>query len=562
MPTAQQQRQKRELKRRERRAIKLHSTSLAVGHSAPLPEPPDFGLPRFTAAEQAANPGKPMTRRVKDFLRVGEWKEGFGPDGKPIFGRYDEAELKIILNNALAMMAAGDPINLGKSHGDDQMIIPTDELISPIDQVKLHNGVLWFSTYVTPAQAEYLDNPAIKVSAGMFPDYTAGNGTVYKGRTLLHVAATDRPVVGGQGPFIALANYVAVGQKPQQSMGQKIAEITGTKLYTSPMLEDGLHHHFEATDPKAAAEAAAKALGNGAEIGNENGLWTVDIEIDGQDHMFHFLPVLPKPATLNMPVSEQVSNKSVHPVTERIRKRISDFQGRRTLRLANVLPVLLASTLQGSGNMDIAALVAAINSLLEAFGLGQLPDGTDETNIVPRLEGIALAVGGSVDDTPAGDTNPNDAGDPGAAAAAAGGGGAPAMMSNLLRQVDARIAQANKPLTEAMTKLTAALTAKTGEEAETAEAKFMKFYNALGAKGVTEATLAPKLAIAKKVGWDCAILEGLHPEIKLSNLVSAAGATVEPPKEETPSGMLTDEQVAARIKSRGGKVENMPKAGV
>lgn len=212
--------------------------------------------------------------------------------------------------------------------------------------------------------------------------------------------------------------------------------------------------------------------------------------------------------------------------------------------------------------MDIAALVAAINSLLEAFGLGQLPDGTDETNIVPRLEGIALAVGGSVDDTAGGDTNPNDAGDPGAAAAAAGGGGAPAMMSNLLRQVDARIAQANKPLADAMTKLTAALTAKTGEEAETAEAKFMKFYNALGKAGVVEAILAPKLAIAKKIGWDTTILEGLHPTIKLSNLVSAAGATVEPPKEENASGMLTDEQVAARIKARGGKVDNMPKAGV
>ena len=512
MPTSQQQRQKREAKRRERRAIKLHSTGLAVGHSAPLPEPPDFGLPRFTAAEQAANPGKPMTRRVKDFLRVGEWKEGFGPDGKPIFGKYDEAELKVILNNALAMMAAGDPINLGKSHGDDQMIIPTDELISPIDQVKLHNGVLWFSTYVTPAQAEYLDNPAIKVSAGMFPDYTAGNGTVYKGRTLLHVAATDRPVVGGQGPFIALSNYVGVGQ---------------------------------ATTPAASTTPAQQQQQTPANVpGQKPGA------VPGQQAV--------KPAAKPAVLRSVVQPAGI----VRARQRIANFKGRKLIRFENTLPVLLASTLQGSGNMDIAALVAAINSLLEAFGLGQLPDGTDETNIVPRLEGIALAVGGSVDDTPAGDTNPNDAGDPGAAAAAAGGSGAPAMMSNLLRQVDARIAQANKPLTDAMTKLTAALTAKTGEEAETAEAKFMKFYNALGKAGVVEAILAPKLAIAKKIGFDTSILEGLHPTIKLSNLISAAGATVEPPKEENASGMLTDEQVAARVKARGGKVDNMPKAGV
>lgn len=510
MPTAQQQRQKRELKRRERRAIKLHSTSLAVGHSAPLPEPPDFGLPRFTAAEQAANPGKPMTRRVKDFLRVGEWKEGFGPDGKPIFGKYDEAELKVILNNALAMMAAGDPINLGKSHGDDQMIIPTDELISPIDQVKLHNGVLWFSTYVTPAQAEYLDNPAIKVSAGMFPDYTAGNGAVYKGRTLLHVAATDRPVVGGQGPFIALSNYVGVGQATTPATSATPAQ------QQTPAAVPG---QAPGTVPGQQINSAARIIKSRGGVRHVPGLL-------------------------------------------RFRERVANFKGRKLIRFGNTLPVLLASTLGGSGTMDIAALLAALNSIFEAFGLGQLPDGTDETNLVPRLEGLAIAVGGSVDDTPAGDTNPNDAGDPGAAAAAAGGGGAPAMMSNLLRQVDARIAQANKPLADAMTKLTAALTAKTGEEAETAEAKFMKFYNALGKAGVPEATLAPKLAIAKKIGFDCVILEGLHPTIKLSNLVSAAGATVEPPKEENAPGLLTDEQVAARIKARGGNPALAPKAGV
>lgn len=476
MPTSHQQRQKREAKRRERRAIKLHSTSLAVGHAAPLPEPPDFGVPRFTAEEQAANPGKPMTRRVKDFLRVGEWKEGFDSAGNPVFGKYDEAELKVILDNALAMMAAGDPINLGKSHGDDQMIIPTDELISPIDQVKLHNGVLWFSTYVTPAQAEYLDNPAIKVSAGMFPDYTAGNGTVYKGRTLLHVAATDRPVVGGQGPFIALSNYVAIAQTP-----------------------------------------AAPAQTVPADVSVETA----------------------KPGIFRPQLALQ------------FKQRIAALRARRRGG-----PIRFASTMEGSGTMDFAALLNAINAILTGLGCAELPSDTSEQNIVGRLEGCALMIGGAL--KPAEGEGEGE----GTIPVPMEGGGAPAMMSNLLRQVDARIAQANKPLADAMTKLTAALTAKTGEEAESAEAKFMKFYNSLGKAGVPEATLAPKLSIAKKIGFDCAILEGLHPTIKLSNLVSAAGATAEPPKEENASGMLTDEQVAARIKARGGKVDNMPKAGV
>lgn len=211
MPTAEQRMQKRRAKREERKAIKLHS-GISVGHSMPVPIPPDFGPAKFTKEEQEANPHLPMTRVIKDVLRVGQWKEGFDENRQPILGDYTPQEMQRIYNNARLMMAAGHAINYGKSHGDDQLIIPTDELIAPIDDIRLDNGILWTSTYVTPEQMIYLSNPARKVSAGLCRNYIAGNGTRYDGRTMLHVAVTDRPVVDQQGPFIvALSNYVALG---------------------------------------------------------------------------------------------------------------------------------------------------------------------------------------------------------------------------------------------------------------------------------------------------------------------------------------------------------------
>lgn len=515
MPTAQRQRQKRELKRQDRRAIKLHSTALSVGHSAPLPSPPDFGAPKFSEAKQAANPNKPMTRRIKDFLRVGEWKEGFDAAGNPVFGKYDAAELQIILNNAIGLMANGDPINLGKSHGDDQMIIPTDELISPVDQVKLHNGVLWFSTYVTPAQAEYLDNPAIKVSAGMFPDYTAGNGKKFQGRTLLHIAATDRPVVGGQGPFIALSNYIAVAEV-------KPAAAEADQVVNPPV----------PVQAKPTIQPAAKGVPKASQL-----VWA---------HEELRTPKVKRSAGLS-----------------RVRQRIANIRGRKLIRFGNdVLPraIALASTIQGSANMDIAALISAINALLKAMGIGLLPDGTDETNIIPRLEGVAMALGGEVTpEDPAEPANPNDPASP-ADPMAAAAGGAPAMMANLLRQVDSRITQANKPLLAAIAGLTTAVQAKAGEVVLDAKGKYIAFRNALGKAGVLESVLTAKDKIAEKVGWDTEVLEGIIPTIKMSNVISAAGATIEPAKDPIPNGVLTPEQLEARVKARGGNVANIPKS--
>lgn len=184
----------------------------AVGHSVSLPTPPDFGPVRFSPAEQTDKPSEPRTRVVKDVLRVGRWKVGLNGSGQPVFWDVTPEVLRSLAMTSKDRLASGDAINIGKSHGDDDLIIPTDELIAPIDDLQVKGDVLWVASYVTPAQAEYLENPAIKVSVGVLEDYTAGDGQRYP-LALAHVAATDRPVVTGQGRFMALANSIQGSSK-------------------------------------------------------------------------------------------------------------------------------------------------------------------------------------------------------------------------------------------------------------------------------------------------------------------------------------------------------------
>lgn len=189
-------------------AVKSFCLSMpAVGHSVSLPAPPDFGQVRFTLAQQADKPTEAMTRVVKDVLRVGRWKVGLDESGKPVFWNVTPQVLASLSQTTKARLASGDAINFGKSHGDEDLLIPTDELIAPIDDVLVSGDVLWVSAYVTPAQAEYLANPSRKVSVGVLDNYTAGDGQQYP-LALAHVAVTDRPVVTGQGRFMALANSI------------------------------------------------------------------------------------------------------------------------------------------------------------------------------------------------------------------------------------------------------------------------------------------------------------------------------------------------------------------
>lgn len=109
-----------------------------------------------------------------------------------------------------AMKANGVGSNLGKTHGDENLLIHPDDLIAPIEAVKVAGDTLWIASYVTPEQAKYLENPAMKVSVGVVPNWQDGRGKTYS-MALVHVAVTDRPVVAGQGPFLALADTAKGG---------------------------------------------------------------------------------------------------------------------------------------------------------------------------------------------------------------------------------------------------------------------------------------------------------------------------------------------------------------
>jgi hypothetical protein len=189
--------------------LKFLMWNTPLGHGVTPPKPPDFGTPRFTAQQQAANPDKPMTRIIKDALHVGVAKVGFDEKGNAIPWQVTPQVLALLNSTSLERMRIGDAINLGKGHGDDDLIIHSDDLICPIDELKLANGVLWLSSYVTPEQKKYLLNPAMKVSVGVVRDYVIGDMTHGEKRysmALVHVAVTDRPAQLKQGPFLALAN--------------------------------------------------------------------------------------------------------------------------------------------------------------------------------------------------------------------------------------------------------------------------------------------------------------------------------------------------------------------
>ena len=166
-----------------------------------------LGPPRFTEADQAANPDKPMTRLIKDILHVGRWRTGIDPQtGKRVFWDVTHQTLNDLAKNFRLATSRGNAFNLTTSHGDVQTgIVETEDLITPIDDVFSDSGVLWAAVYVTPEQAKFLQNPAMKVSVGVWEGWTDGAGNEYK-QALIHVAVTDHPVVNGQGPFMKLGN--------------------------------------------------------------------------------------------------------------------------------------------------------------------------------------------------------------------------------------------------------------------------------------------------------------------------------------------------------------------
>lgn len=635
MTTAEKRRQKRKAKREGRRAVKF-ACAVAVGHGMPVPDPPDFGAPKWTPEQQAANPTKPWTRLVKDVLRVGRWKEGFDGRGKPIIGEYTPEKLTTIFNNAVAMLKSGHAVNIGKNHGDDQLTIATDDLISPIDDIRMENGIIWVSTYVTPAQAAYLENPAMKVSAGLYRDYPSGDGVIYRGPTMLHVAVTDRPVVTGQGPFVALSNYVALGTWDEakhkrdkgkftakggggegKSSAKQAATVAGAAIAINAphgRAEKAISRGVKKVGGRvlrAGGRIAGRAARKGGEVagqvarkaGEKAGQAGLHLATTAGRAMIgaagkHVQKVGTRVAKAGgkavasggRAAGNALKSKGVRSALVAGAKRTGSVAGRilrvlaksparrAVLRFGNELmprAIALAATLEkGASAMNLAALLAAINALLEKIGIGPMPDDTNEQNIIPRLEGIALALGAQVEpDGDEGMDETDDAGAEGEIEGAAnggndggGGGGAPPIqMSNLLQQVDQRIQRANQPILAALDKLTTAVAGRKLDEEETAQARYTRFESALGKGGVPAGVLASKRKLAAKLDWDTTVLEGLSPTITMASLVSSKGASEEVgadaldgDESSVADKMLEKSDVEARLKEKGIDPKFMP----
>jgi hypothetical protein len=168
-----------------------------------------FGAGRFTQAEQDADPAKPLTRLVKDVLRVGKWKVGKEADGRPKLFDFTAEFLARLAQRFEEAKGRGVAFNLCNTHGKNGEVRPED-LIAVLDELKFDGKTLWASVYVTPEQAIYLSNPTRKVSVGINHDWVDGQGNLYDVQ-LVHVAVVDNPVVSGQGEFIRLANEQEVG---------------------------------------------------------------------------------------------------------------------------------------------------------------------------------------------------------------------------------------------------------------------------------------------------------------------------------------------------------------
>lgn len=218
---------------------------IPLGHDAAPPEAPKgFSPPRFTAEDQKSNPSARMTRVVKDVLSVGKRKAGFDEEGKPFFWDVTPQDLQLIALSFSNAQENGVAFNLTKSHGDPRTcMVPTSDIISAIDEVIVENGVLWMSSYVTPAEALWLQNPAMKVSPGIKPDFMDGEGHVYP-LQLYHVAVVDQPVVPRQGAFLALANPQKTGDSSMDEVilgwFKQIFDYEGTPLPESVTPENAM----------------------------------------------------------------------------------------------------------------------------------------------------------------------------------------------------------------------------------------------------------------------------------------------------------------------------------
>lgn len=171
---------------------------------------PHLGDSQYTDQDQLSNPDKQMTRVVKDVLRVGRWKVGYksGNNGKiePIFWEVTHDVLDGIAENFQLQKANGvhHPLCWGHIQEGKPDIDPR-ETICQIDDAMHVDGTLWVACYVNPVEATILQNRKRQVSIGAIQDLEDGEGRVYPGGSLAHVAIVEHPVVPGQKGFIQLS---------------------------------------------------------------------------------------------------------------------------------------------------------------------------------------------------------------------------------------------------------------------------------------------------------------------------------------------------------------------
>ena len=155
---------------------------------------------------QNANPTKPMTRIVKDVLKVGRWVVGMDESNDPIFWNVTRADLHIIADTFKAHTdeSIRHPLCWGHGRPFDGAVDERD-CVADLDNVFVEGGTLWAASYVTPEEAMDLQRKPRRVSVRVVPSWMDGTGKTWTGPVLLHVAIVDHPVMHNQGNFVEMS---------------------------------------------------------------------------------------------------------------------------------------------------------------------------------------------------------------------------------------------------------------------------------------------------------------------------------------------------------------------
>jgi hypothetical protein len=174
------------------------------------------GAAKYSAEDQAADLSAPMTRVIKDILRVGSF-DVTQPDGSVLQWNVTTDSLYLLSSTYEQFRLAGGSSNLywGAPTSQDQHDVSAEKAIAQIDKMFVADGRLWIVIYVTPDVATQLQNPKNRVSAAIDSNWSSGQVTYPL--IVVHVAIVDQPVVGGLIPFAKLSNQSrGVSMTPEQ----------------------------------------------------------------------------------------------------------------------------------------------------------------------------------------------------------------------------------------------------------------------------------------------------------------------------------------------------------